>query len=162
MEARKLMGLCPDCGNLRDALEDRCPFCDCLGAPLPSPDISDVVFVIDLEAGMPAVEDALERLDGLLRKTQEAGIRMVKVIHGYGSSGKGGLIRLAFLEGLQSHRWADRIRDYLPGESLKAGSEALRGLSRHHQQLIKSLKGGSQGNPGMTILIMTQGAPLSN
>jgi hypothetical protein len=154
MEVRKLMGLCPDCGNLRDALEDRCPFCDCLQAPLPNPDHSDKVFVIDLEADLPTVEDALERLDGLLSRVQEAGIRMVKVIHGYGSSGKGGLIRAAFREGLLFHRWADRIRDYLPGESLKAGSEALHGLSRHHQQLIKSLKGSGQGNPGVTILIM--------
>ena len=154
MEVRKLMGLCPDCGNLRDALEVRCPFCDCLAPPLTNPDLADKIFVIDLEAGMPSVEDAMERLSVLLRKAQDAGIRMVKVIHGYGSSGKGGLIRAAFREELLFHRWADRIRDYLPGESLKAGGKALHGLSRHHQQLIKNLKAGSQGNPGMTILVM--------
>ena len=154
MEVRKLMGLCPECGNLRDALEDRCPFCDCLGAPLPNPELSDQIFVIDLEADMPTVADALERLDRLLRLAQDAGVKMVKVIHGYGSSGKGGLIRAAFREGLLYHHWANRVREYLPGESLKAGSEALHGLSRHHQQRIKDLRGSSQGNPGMTILIL--------
>ncbi len=154
MEVRKLMGLCPDCGNLRDALEDCCPFCDCLESPLPNPDLTDRIFVIDLEAGMPTVDDALARLDELLRRAQGAGIRMVKVIHGYGSSGKGGLIRAAFREALLFHRWADRIREALPGETLKPGSAALQGLSRHHLQLIKTLGGGNQGNPGMTILVL--------
>ncbi len=154
MEVRKLMGICPDCGNLRDALKDHCPYCDCLVAPLTNPELSDKIFVIDLEVGMPAVDEALESLRELLRKAQIAGIRIIKVIHGYGSTGKGGLIRSAFREALQQHRWADRVRGYIPGESLIAGSDALHALSRHHQQLIKTLGGGNQGNPGITILVV--------
>ena len=51
--------------------------------------------VVDLEAGMPTVHDALSHLDRELAAARRAGCRIIKLIHGYGSSGAGGDIRIA-------------------------------------------------------------------
>jgi hypothetical protein len=155
METRKLMGVCPVCGNLRDGLEASCPFCASHQVPLPNPALSGKIFVVDLEAGMPTVEEALERLDDILRQAGDAGIRLVKVIHGYGSSGRGGHIREAFRQALQYHRWANRVQEYFPGESLgrQDGPAAFQALPRRTRQAISGLAGRS-GNPGITLLLM--------
>jgi len=42
-----------------------------------------------MEAGMPTVEDARRRLLEELRQAKQVGVRALKIIHGYGSSGKG-------------------------------------------------------------------------
>ena len=45
---------------------------------------------IDIEAGMPLVEEGLARLEKELARAMQAGVDVVRVIHGYGSTGKGG------------------------------------------------------------------------
>ena len=45
---------------------------------------------VNLEAGRPAVPDALARLQMELRLTRGTRITALKLIHGFGSSGRGG------------------------------------------------------------------------
>lgn len=49
---------------------------------------------VDLERGMPPVDQALKQLTFELRRSRSLGYAAVKLIHGYGSTGKGGRIRL--------------------------------------------------------------------
>ena len=44
------------------------------------------------------------------------GASAVKLIHGYGSSGKGGKIRLEVRAYLERQKARGKIRDYIPGE----------------------------------------------
>lgn len=49
---------------------------------------------VNLEHGMPTVQTALSQLALELRRTRSMGCTGLKIIHGYGSSGKGGKIRV--------------------------------------------------------------------
>jgi len=49
--------------------------------------------VIDLEEGHPAADEAVKRLVMEIERARRQKCTVLKVIHGYGSSGKGGRIR---------------------------------------------------------------------
>ena len=49
---------------------------------------------INLEEGMPTCDEAMDKLKSSLKLTKQSRYKCAIVIHGYGSSGKGGAIRL--------------------------------------------------------------------
>jgi hypothetical protein len=53
------------------------------------------LYLIDLEAGRPPVHQALANLERELALAKQEGRILLKLIHGYGSSGAGGDIRIA-------------------------------------------------------------------
>ena len=60
--------------------------------------------IIDLEDGMPKVEEARLRMQRELLVARQQGYAAVKLIHGYGSSGVGGSLRIELQKEL--HRLA--------------------------------------------------------
>jgi len=50
----------------------------------------DTIKVVNLEEGMPQVEEARLRMQYELQLAKKQGYTAVKLIHGYGSSGAGG------------------------------------------------------------------------
>ena len=50
---------------------------------------------LNLELGWPTVDQALRRLDAELEAARKMNTPLMKLIYGYGSSGKGGRIRTA-------------------------------------------------------------------
>ena len=71
---------------------------------------------INLEAGMPLVADALRRLTFEVHHSKALGYAALKLIHGYGSSGKGGKIRVAARDRLEFLMQKREIRGYICGE----------------------------------------------
>ena len=71
---------------------------------------------VDLERGMPTVRAALQRLTLELRRSRGLGCAAVKLIHGYGSSGKGGRIRVEARACLIRMKERGELRDVIPGE----------------------------------------------
>lgn len=67
---------------------------------------------VNLEHGMPTVQTALSQLALELRRTRSMGCTGLKIIHGYGSSGKGGKIRVQARSRLARMKGAGEIRDY--------------------------------------------------
>ena len=53
----------------------------------------NTVRTINLKTGMPTVPEALQHLERELARARQAGCAVLKLIHGYGSSGTGGEIR---------------------------------------------------------------------
>ena len=51
--------------------------------------------VVNLELTLPAVRDMPERITREVRQARAHQIRVIKFIHGYGSTGRGGKLRLA-------------------------------------------------------------------
>lgn len=72
--------------------------------------------VINLEFGRPYVKEALERLDKELLSCKKEGIDVAKIIHGYGSTGKGGMIKEACRDALSRRNDIKRI---IYGEDFK-------------------------------------------
>ena len=48
------------------------------------------VYTVNLEEGMPYVDEALEHLEKSLRRAKNGGCKVVKFIHGYGLLRQGG------------------------------------------------------------------------
>ncbi len=51
------------------------------------------ITVVNIEKGMPTAKDAMLRLEQALRTARAKREPAIKIIHGYGSSGRGGAIR---------------------------------------------------------------------
>ena len=83
---------------------------------------------VNLERGMPLVKDAIHRLTFELHHSRALGVRVLKIIHGYGSSGKGGRIRTASRKYLRAAQEQGRIYAVLPGERLTIFDEEARRL----------------------------------
>ena len=45
---------------------------------------------LNLEAGFPTIDDARRRLLSEMQSARARGVRVIKVVHGWGSSGEGG------------------------------------------------------------------------
>ena len=71
---------------------------------------------VDLERGMPTMRAALQQLSFELRRGRSLGCAAVKLIHGYGSSGKGGRIRVEARRRLDRMKERGELRDVIPGE----------------------------------------------
>jgi hypothetical protein len=71
---------------------------------------------INIEYGMPTVDVAMPLLTDRLRSLKKSGVKAVKIIHGYGSTGKGGRLRKATLALLDQLKTSGLIRDFVIGE----------------------------------------------
>ena len=140
---------CPVCGNARPLL-GICPFCETSEPPTALNDVT----TINIERGKPTIDDALDRLTQYLRALEDiGGIKAVIVIHGYGSSGKGGGIRTAVRQALDHAFYADRVSEYYFGEDLGVGSSAFHSVIKRRPNLKDHLR-LKAGNPGMTLLLL--------
>jgi hypothetical protein len=59
---------------------------------------------LNLEIGMPSVDEARRRLIHEIATARRDGIRVIKIVHGYGSSGVGGKLRWALRKSLNQRR----------------------------------------------------------
>ena len=74
---------------------------------------------INLEWGMPIVSEAMKKLDSEIKVCKKEGIKYAKIIHGYGSTGKGGVIREECRETLQKMLNDKMIKKMVYGEDFK-------------------------------------------
>jgi len=146
--------ICPVCGNEVEAGQSRCPFCEHSCARLESR--SPVPFLhrtVNLEKGRPPVAVALERLSSELAIARGQSIRVLTLIHGYGSSGRGGSIREEVRRQLEYERSRGMIRDMVVGESLGGRSGPARQLRRRFP-LLSRFVDLSRPNPGITLVVL--------
>jgi Smr domain len=71
---------------------------------------------INIEYGMPTVDVAMPLLSERLRSMKKSGVKAVKIIHGYGSTGKGGRLRKATLKLLGESKESGLLREFVIGE----------------------------------------------
>lgn len=71
---------------------------------------------INLKIDRPTVDEARARLKSALDEARRAHVTVLKIIHGYGSSGEGGAIKQAIHRSLWRRCHEGLIRHYIPGE----------------------------------------------
>ena len=87
-----------------------------------------MIWEVNLELGRPSADEALRRLENELAAKRRLRAKAMKLIHGYGSSGKGGRIRTASRKYLRAAQEQGRIYAVLPGERLTIFDEEARRL----------------------------------
>ena len=81
---------------------------------------------INLEEGKPFVEQAIKHLSTEIKRSKDMGCSVLKIIHGYGSSGAGGRIRTEARKFLEQLMEKGEIMGFIPGESFTIFNEATR------------------------------------
>lgn len=109
--------------------------------------------IVNLEQGMPTVEMARSRLNNALQTARMSGYKTVKVIHGYGSSGKGGAIKADVQKLLAQKQRIGAIKGYVKGEDFSPFNETSRQLTARYPDLTKD-RDYSRSNDGITIVLL--------
>lgn len=108
---------------------------------------------MNLEMGMPTVETAKKRMSAALRSAKSQRVTALKLIHGYGSSGKGGRIRTSVRRELDFMKQSGKIREVVPGEEFSPFEEN----ARHALVLCPELsrdRDYTRCNQGITVVIL--------
>ncbi|MCI9669023.1 MAG: hypothetical protein HFG19_05030, partial [Oscillospiraceae bacterium] len=77
------------------------------------------MMTVNLKDGMPPAKVAVHRMFSALALAHKTHISAVKLIHGYGSTGKGGKIRGAVRRELREMKAAGKIREFVPGVKMR-------------------------------------------
>jgi hypothetical protein len=102
---------------------------------------------------MPSVNDALQRLERAIALARREKTALLKVIHGYGSSGVGGDIRIAVQRRLYELVESGEIRGCIFGENWGKGDEATWKLLRERPELKNDPHLGRR-NQGISIVVL--------
>lgn len=106
---------------------------------------------INLKAGSPSVDGARRRLLGEMDAARRSGIRLLKIIHGWGSSGEGGKLAPAIRKSLRLRVKEGRAVLVVPGERFSSDSLEGRELLLRHPS-VRSDPDWNRANPGVVIV----------
>ena len=81
---------------------------------------------VNLERGMPTADQAVRQLTFYIHNSRAQGYEVLKIIHGYGSSGTGGRIRTESRKYLSRLREQGKIQDFIRGEDFSIFQESTR------------------------------------
>jgi hypothetical protein len=102
---------------------------------------------------MPTVAEAMQQLDRELARGRQSGCGVMKLIHGYGSSGTGGEIRIAAQRRLTEMTTQGEIRACIFGENWSRSDEQAWALIRARPELKQDHDLGRR-NLGITIVVL--------
>jgi hypothetical protein len=106
---------------------------------------------VNLKEGMPLVRQALMQMDRELAMARAEGCGLVKLIHGYGSTGAGGEIRIAVQKQLLEMIDRGQIRAVIFGENWAKSDERTWRIIRAREELKQDRDLG-KGNRGITVV----------
>lgn len=107
--------------------------------------------VINLEAGFPSVDDARRRLLAEMERARRDNVRVLKVIHGWGSGGEGGRLGPAIRKSLRLRVKEGRATLVVAGERFSTDTAEGRELVQRHPALRRDAD-LNRANPGITVL----------
>ncbi len=109
--------------------------------------------IVNLEEGMPTVEQARLRMQYELQAARNEGYTAAKLIHGYGSSGTGGTLRLELQHELRKAVREGKFHAFIPGEDWRISDEATWELLKRFPEWKKDPDLG-RNNLGISIVLL--------
>lgn len=106
----------------------------------------------NVKADAPTVELALANIEIEIQRCRSEGVKVLKVIHGYGSSGVGGEIKKALSRWLMFKKKQHFIVDYIKGEEWPTSVRAAK-----YKKEFPEVLGDMELyfiNPGLTVIIL--------
>lgn len=111
------------------------------------------ISTINLKSDMPSVQEALQRLDREIAAGRKGISPFLKIVHGYGSKGVGGEIRIAVQKRLLELAEDGQIRGCIFGEDWSKGCDETWRLLQS-QAWLKDDPDLGRRNPGITIVLL--------
>jgi len=115
--------------------------------------MSNLIKILNLEDGLPSIEQARVRLRGELNIAQKHGVRVLKIIHGYGSSGVGGDLRIALQATLRQMADRGEVHACIYGENWRKADERSWALLKQFPGLKEDRDLG-KSNRGITLVVL--------
>lgn len=112
-----------------------------------------VIKTVNLKSDMPSVQEALQRLEREIAVARQGKSVLLKVVHGYGSSGAGGDIRIAVQKRLRELADGGQIRGCIFGENWSKSDETTWRLCQAQSELKNDADLG-RGNRGITVVVL--------
>ncbi len=112
-----------------------------------------IISSLNLEEGMPVVSEAVSRMHMGIQEFRVSRIRVVKLIHGYGSTGRGGKICTGVRNELAVMKRRKQIRDFIPGEDFGPVDPSSRKLAETDKTITRDPDYGRM-NHGITIVVL--------
>jgi Smr domain len=115
--------------------------------------MSNDITVVNLEAGFPTRDEALHRLEMAISRARQKQIRVLKIVHGYGSSGVGGILRPVVRNFLRQAKERGEIALFVNGESFSSFDSRSKELLGQAAQLLVD-KDLGKANRGITLVLL--------
>lgn len=106
---------------------------------------------VNLEQGRPTAKMAVGNMNMELRRAKASRVSVVKLIHGWGSSGVGGTIKVEVHKELRKKQREGFIKGFVKGEDFTPFSENARVILQAYPHVSKD-KDYSRNNAGITIV----------
>lgn len=114
---------------------------------------ADDILLVNLEAGLPRVVEAMLRLENALAGSKYR-YAAIKIIHGRGHLGPEGAIRIATHRKLQVWKEENVIRDYIYGEDFHIYNQATYNALAQIPKLKQYYDSGDAGNEGVSFILL--------
>lgn len=150
------MSLCQICGNEIERGAVVCLFCGSRQSPENDASLGTSTFVhrtVNLEKGLPFVEPAMNQLHVALNDARVQRVQVLTIIHGYGSSGRGGAIRKECRKILDYMCSRGELNSYIAGEDFNRRNGVVKDLLNRFPQLAGN-KNMNRRNRGITLVIL--------
>ncbi|MCM1324881.1 MAG: hypothetical protein NC218_12270 [Acetobacter sp.] len=107
--------------------------------------------LINLKENSPTVDYALAVVEIEIENASKEGVSVIKVLHGYGSHGRGGAILIALRARLRELKKQGKIRDYFGGDKWSHFTEPARQMLQTDKSIASDEDLG-KANPGITLI----------
>ncbi len=81
--------------------------------------------IFNVEAGLPPLDEARRLVIAEIKQAKRQGAKVLKVIHGYGSSGKGGALCVGLRKSFGLRKKERVIKDFIAGEDFSVFNDSV-------------------------------------
>jgi len=146
--------VCATCGNPVPAGPAACPFCGGFHRVESSrPATRTGPRSVDLGHRRLSAAESARRLEDEIAHSAAAGDRYLRIVHGHGSTGRGGAIRSSVRRELARLRSRKLVAGFIPGELLSGDTNEGRAFARKNPA-ARSWPDWNAGNEGVTIVAL--------
>ena len=107
----------------------------------------------NLKQNFPTQLEAGKKLSEIIQSSKSQNLKVIKVIHGYGSTGVGGTLKHSIRRSLRNRRKKKEIKAFIPGDAFyeMLGFDEVINEYKH---LIKHDRDYGRNNEGITYIIL--------
>ncbi|MCL2771930.1 MAG: hypothetical protein FWD71_01155 [Oscillospiraceae bacterium] len=111
------------------------------------------IYEVNIEQGMPTVDTAMKYVEQAFSRAKAYGYPVIKFIHGYGSSGSGGKIKIAVHKELNKYKSTGKIREFVAGENFTPFDSATQRIIAVYPNITRD-SDYLKTNQGITIVLI--------